>query len=217
MSLPPHLNLTEIQTAYVNGALAALSRGPSYSYPLRNTKVTLTLRSEEHIFGTETTYASLTSAARLATIAAFKDATKEGPTSLMEPVMNVDISINEASLGSIIQDISSTRGGQIVSLGDHEGEEAESSDGRNHIDVRKIYAPKDPFESASSGMEEHTQVNPQRTVKAKVPLREMVGYLKHLRSMTGGRGTFVMSVDRFVKMSGQREKAVITELRGGTL
>lgn len=66
-------------------------------------------------------------------------------------------------------------------------------------------------------MEEHTQVNPQRTVKAKVPLREMVGYLKHLRSMTGGRGTFVMSVDRFVKMSGQREKAVITELRGGTL
>lgn len=217
VSLPPHLTLTEIQTAYVNGALAALSRGPSYSYPLRNTKVTLTLRPEEHIFGTETTYASLTSAARLATIAAFKDATKEGPTSLMEPVMNVDISINEASLGSIIQDISSTRGGQIVSLGDHEGEEAESSDGRNHIDVRKIYAPKDPFESASSGMEEHTQVNPQRTVKAKVPLREMVGYLKHLRSMTGGRGTFVMSVDRFVKMSGQREKAVITELRGGTL
>ncbi|KAK5052068.1 Ribosome-releasing factor 2, mitochondrial [Exophiala bonariae] len=217
VSLPPHLSLTEIQTAYTNGALAALSRGPSYLYPLRNTKVTLTLRPEEHIFGIETTYASLTSAARLATIAAFKDATKEVPTSLMEPVMNVDISIDEASLGSIIQDISSTRGGQIVSLGDHEEDNAESSGGRKHIDIRKIYAPKDPFESSSSGIEEHTQVNPQRTVKAKVPLREMVGYLKHLRSMTGGRGTFVMSVDRFEKVTGQRERAVISELRGETL
>lgn len=217
VSLPPHLNLAEIQSAYANGALAALSRGPSYSYPLRNTKVTLTLRPEDHIFGTETTYASLTAAARLATIAAFKDATKDGPTLLMEPVMNVDISIDEASLGSIIQDISSTRGGQIVSLGDHEEEQGDSNGGRKHIDVRKIYAPKDPFESSSSGMEEHAEVNPQRTVKAKVPLREMVGYLKHLRSMTGGRGTFVMSVDRFEKMTGQREKAVITELRGGTL
>jgi elongation factor G len=37
----------------------------------------------------------------------------------------------------------------------------------------------------------------------------MVGYLKHLRSISGGRGTFVMSVDRFEKMSGQREKALL--------
>jgi len=215
--LPPHLNLPEIQAAYINGALAALSRGPSYSYPLRNTKVTLIFHPEAHVFGTETTYASLTAAARLATIAAFKDATKDTPTSLMEPVMNVDISVNEDSLGSVIQDISSTRGGQIVSLGDHEEAESESNGGRKHIDIRKIYAPKDPFESASSGMSEHAQINPQRTVKAKVPLREMVGYLKHLRSMTGGRGTFVMSVDRFEKMTGQREKALIAELRGGTM
>ncbi|KEF60463.1 ribosome-releasing factor 2, mitochondrial [Exophiala aquamarina CBS 119918] len=217
VALPLHLTLPEIQAAYINGALAALSRGPSYSYPLRNTKVTLTLRPEEHIFGTETTYASLTSAARLATIAAFKDATRNTPTLLMEPVMNVDISVNEDSLGSIIQDISSSRGGQIVSLGDHEEAGADSNGGRKHIDVGRIYAPKDPFESASSNIGEHAQVNPQRTVKAKVPLREMVGYLKHLRSMTGGRGTFVMSVDRFEKMTGQREKALVAELRSGTM
>jgi elongation factor G len=38
--------------------------------------------------------------------------------------------------------------------------------------------------------------------------------LKHLRSMTGGRATFVMSVDRFERMSGQREKQVLSQLRG---
>ncbi|OAP65680.1 translation elongation factor G [Fonsecaea erecta] len=214
--LPPHLLLPEIQTAYLNGALAALSRGPSWGYPMRNTKVTLTLRPDEHIFGTETTYGSLTAAARLATIAAFKDATKSSPCSLMEPVMNVDINVDEASLGTVIQDISSGRGGHIVSLGDHEEEHAQTGLDSRRIDVRKIYAPKDPFESGSSlAGEDHQKVNFQRTVKAKVPLKEMVGYLKHLRSMTGGRGTFVMSVDRFEKITGPREKALIAELQGG--
>ncbi|KIW76301.1 hypothetical protein Z517_11047 [Fonsecaea pedrosoi CBS 271.37] len=214
--LPPHLLLPEIRIAYLNGALAALSRGPSWGYPMRNTKVTLTLRPDEHIFGMETTYGSLTAAARLATIAAFKDATKSSPCSLMEPVMNVDISVDEASLGNVIQDISSGRGGHIVSLGDHEEEHAQTGLDSKRIDVRKIYAPKDPFESGSSlAGEEHQRVNFQRTVKAKVPLKEMVGYLKHLRSMTGGRGTFVMSVDRFEKITGPRERALIAELQGG--
>ncbi|EXJ92722.1 ribosome-releasing factor 2, mitochondrial [Capronia epimyces CBS 606.96] len=216
VALPPNLTVPEIQTAYLNGALAALSRGPSYSYPMRNTKVTLTLRPEQHIFGSETTYSSLTAAARLATIAAFKDATKNGPSTLMEPVMNVDISVDEASLGNVIQDISSSRGGQIISLGDHGDEHGMSADSSKRIDVSKIYAPKDPFESGSSRSgESHHRVNFERTVKARVPLKEMVGYLKHLRSMTGGRGTFVMSVDRFEKITGQREKALVQELRGG--
>ncbi|KAK4943282.1 Ribosome-releasing factor 2, mitochondrial [Elasticomyces elasticus] len=216
VALPPNLILPEIQQAYINGALAALSRGPSYSYPMRNTKVTLTLRPGEHTFGSETSYASLTSAARLATIAAFKDATKSTPCSLMEPVMNVDINVDEASLGTVIQDISSSRGGQIVSLGDHEDELAEEGSISRRIDVSKIYAPKDPFESGSSvSGEQHDRVSFQRSIKAKVPLKEMVGYLKHLRSMTGGRGTFVMSVDRFERVTGPREKALIAELRGG--
>ncbi len=213
--LPPNLLLREVHTACLNGALAALSRGPSWSYPMRNTRVALTIRPEEHIFGAETTYASLTAAARLATIAAFKDATKIGPCSLMEPVMNVDISVDEASLGSVISDISSGRGGHIVSLGDHEEEEAQADKGVRRVDVNSIYAPKDPFESGSSvSGEDHGRVSFLRTIKAKVPLKEMVGYLKHLRSMTGGRGTFVMSVDRFEKVTGPREKALIAELRG---
>ena len=213
--LPPNLLLAEVHTAILSGALAALSRSPSWGYPMRNTKVTLTLRPGEHTFGSETTYASLTAAARLATIAAFRDATKAGPCALLEPVMNVEINVDEASLGSIISDISSGRGGHILSLGDHEEEQVPTSSTSKRVDVSKIYAPKDPFESGSSlSGEIHERVNFQRTVKAKVPLKEMVGYLKHLRSLTGGRGTFVMSVDRFEKMTVPREKALITELRG---
>jgi elongation factor G len=53
-----------------------------------------------------------------------------------------------------------------------------------------------------------------RRVVARIPLREMVGYLKHLRSQTAGRGTFVMSVDRFERVGAARAKAVLKELRG---
>ena len=215
-SLPGHLTLYEIQGAYLNGALAALGRGPGFSFPMRNTKVTLTLNPEQHIFGGETTYSALTAAARLATVAAFRDAVAKGTSALLEPVMNVDISVNEASMGSVIQDISSSRGGHIISLGDNEEENASNQENAINVDVRKIYAPPDPFESGTFSNGDLSQdVNVQRTVKARVPLKEMVGYLKHLRSMTGGRGTFVMSVDRFEKVTGQREKALIAELRGG--
>jgi elongation factor G len=43
----------------------------------------------------------------------------------------------------------------------------------------------------------------------------MVGYLKHLRSLTAGRGTFTMVVDRFERMNAQRQRVVLSELRGG--
>jgi len=122
--------------------------------------------------------------------------------------------VDDASMGNVIQDISSSRGGQIVSLGDNEQAEANEEPISREIDINRVYAPKDPFEFGTSTNLDQ-EVNKQRSVKAKVPLKEMVGYLKHLRSMTGGRGTFTMSVDRFERMTGQREKALVNELRGG--
>ena len=211
--LPPHLTVTDIRSAFMNGVAAALSRGPKYSYPLRNIQVTLSLDPAAHIFGAESTTSALTSAARLATIAAFKEAARISGVSLMEPVMHVDISVDEANMGNVMQDISSSRGGQIISLGD-ESMTVEDND-KPRIDVRRIYAPPDPFESsgAVAGAGESQVLNLPRTVKARVPLKEMVGYLKHLRSITGGRGTFVMQVDKFEKMTAQREKAAISALR----
>jgi elongation factor G len=216
--LPSHLTLSEVQASLVNGALAALSRGPAQSYPVRNVILTLTLHPEEHIFGGDSTLSALSSAARFATIAALKDAAGKGGSVLMEPVMDVTISVDENSMGNVINDISSSRGGHIVSLDDDNSASGSSSDSeeKSPIDVRKIYAPPDPFGSTGAGTTEAAMEgnNRPRTIRAKVPLKEMVGYLKHLRSMTGGRATFVMSVDRFEKMSGQREKQVLSQLRG---
>ncbi|RMZ75810.1 hypothetical protein DV737_g5113, partial [Chaetothyriales sp. CBS 132003] len=226
ISLPGHLSLHEVQSSYLNGALAALGRGPSYSFPLRNVHVDLTLLPEQHIFGTDTTTSSLSAAARIASIAAFRDSAAKGASSILEPVMNVDISVEDASLGAVVQDISSRMGGQILSLGDGSDNDVDTS-GKTElvVDVKKIYAPKDPFETRSSSSSSSSspsladdvqRINMQRTVKARVPLKEMVGYLKHLRSMTGGRGTFVMKLDRFERVVGPSATSLDPELHTTT-
>jgi elongation factor G len=218
LGLSPTLTFSEVQTAYLNGALAALSRGPGRSYQVRNVHVTLTLKPTEHIFGTESTASALSSAARFATTAALRDAAAQGGTCLMEPVMDVTISVDEASLGSVVHDISSNRGGHVMSLDDEYTLSRGLGDEEDNpaIDLRKVYAPPDPFGPSGAVQDEAyaDKMNRPRTIKAKVPLKEMVGYLKHLRSITRGRGTFVMSVDRFERMSGHREKALLSGLGG---
>ncbi|OJD23478.1 translation elongation factor G [Blastomyces percursus] len=211
--LPGHLDLAAIKTCLYNGCLAALSRGPKNSFPLHNTHVTITFDINTDLFGNETTLSALSAAARLATQSALKEVTSTAV--LMEPVMHVTISVPETSMGVVVHDISSARGGHILSLDDDveasPSSSVSSDDDLPPIDVSKIYVPPDQYGSTSTTASNNS-LNPMRTITAKVPLKEMVGYLKHLRSLTGGRGTFVMSVDRFEKMESLRERAVLTGL-----
>ncbi|KAI9832771.1 MAG: Ribosome-releasing factor 2, mitochondrial [Sarea resinae] len=211
--------LQTIHTSLTNGALAALARGPKHAFPLHSTHVRLTLDPASHLFGADTTPAALSSAARLATSAALKASADDAGTALMQPVMNVVINVDEASLGAVVHDISSARGGHVLSLGDDSSSSSSSSSGppaedSPAIPTSKIYAPPDPFASFSNNESDYVSGSRGRSIVARVPLKEMVGYLKHLRSLTGGRGTFVMSVDRFERLSAQAEKKVVAEMRG---
>lgn len=204
-SLPLELPILTIQAALVNGAIAALARGPRRAFPLHASHVTLIFDPSKDCFGSDTTPAALSSAARLSVQAALKEAFENDNVGLMEPVMNVVISCDEATLGAIVHDLSSARGGHILSLENESNDEGSAADLQT-IDTKRIYAPPDPF--ASTFGADTSGPGQQRQVTARVPLKEMVGYLKHLRSLTGGRGTFIMSVDKFERLSGPREKAV---------
>ena len=235
-SLPSHLPLSTIHAALTNGARAALARGPNHPFPVHSTSVTLTVHSSS--ITTDTTPSALTSAARLATASAIKSSAAASGTALMEPVMTAHITIDEASLGAVVHDLSSARGGHVLSLDDSSSSSAANTPGSpplsnftttgeqpSPIDMRKIYAPPDPFEASSVGemggmqgmdtVEHMRGVNRQRTVTARVPLREMVGYLRGLRSLTGGRGTFIMRFENFERVSGPREKRILDEVRFG--
>jgi len=134
--------------------------------------------------------------------------------------MKVAIAVDETSLGSVVHDISSARGGNVLSLDASDAESLTPLANANGpvVDVNRIYAPPDPFQSSSGGAAVSAGSqggSGMRTVTARVPLKEMVGYLKHLRSLTGGRGTFTMAVDRFERMGGQRMREVVRLMRGG--
>jgi len=130
--------------------------------------------------------------------------------------MNVTIFVNEGSMGAVVQDITSSRGGQILSLDGSDTSASSSSstsdDALPRIDPHLIYTPPDPFASGTGDMGSGLS-DSQRQIVARVPLKEMVGYLNQLRALTGGRGTFVMSVDGFEKMGSQRQKDVLDALR----
>lgn len=206
-SLPEHLLVSAVMQSLQNGVSAGLARGPSHGYPVHSTTIDIIFDVARHIF-TNTTPAAISSAARIATQKALRQAGSE--TVMMEPVMLVTISVDEDSLGSVMHDISSARGGSVVSLGAGDDGTTASQD----IDVNKIYTPPDPFAGGHTAANTSSAGTGMRQIVARVPLQEMVGYLKHLRSLTGGRGTFTMVVDQFERMSAQRQRAVLNALRG---
>ena len=217
--IPGHLTVTLIVNAVKNGAFAALGRGINYGFPLRKTHVTLFFDPQKHCYGEASSPSAISSAARFATQAALDSTARQNGSAILEPIMNVTVSVDAASLGSVVNDISSTRGGHITSL--DEEETSSSVEGAQQarqsltpIDLNRIYAPRDPFESTDRSFSEEFAKSGtrQRLIQAKVPLKEMIGYLKYLRSLTAGRGTFVMSPDRFEKVVGQREKNLKREL-----
>ncbi|KAK4503148.1 hypothetical protein PRZ48_006575 [Zasmidium cellare] len=208
--LPEHLPIQIILQALQNGVSAALARGPTHSYPVHSTQLQITFDPAQHIFP-NTTPAAISSAARLAVQAALKQSATTNASVLMEPVMMVTISVDPDSLGPVVHDLSSARGGSVISLGSDDTEATAS----NEIDVAKIYAPPDPFAGGHISSDMASVGNSgMRQIVARVPLKEMVGYLRHLRSLTGGRGTFTMVVDRFERMGAQRMRGVLNEMRG---
>jgi len=204
--LPPELSLTTLHNALINGAVAALARGPRRAFPLHASHVTLHFDPSIDFFESDTSPAALSSAARIAVQAALKEALANNNIGLMEPVMNVVISCDEGSLGAIVHDLSSARGGHVLSL-ENEGNDDGETQELVAVDPKRIYTPPDPF-AGGGGSGAFEGPGQQRHVTARVPLKEMVGYLKHLRSLTGGRGTFIMSVDKFERLSGPRERAL---------
>ncbi|KAL9025051.1 MAG: hypothetical protein Q9196_006059 [Gyalolechia fulgens] len=215
--LSSQLTLDMLQLALKNGALAALARGAHYPFPFHNVDVSISIDPASQIFGSDTSLAALSTVAREATTAALKQAAQRG-TAILEPVMNVNVSTDEASLGAVVKDLNSERGGHVLSLDDADVTTSGIREELPAIDLRKVYAPRDPFDGGVTFADQEQAMtnnsSRQRTIKARVPLREMMGYLKHLRSITGGRGSFVMSADRFERVVGSREKVLQKELRG---
>ncbi|OIO36450.1 MAG: hypothetical protein AUJ74_02445 [Candidatus Omnitrophica bacterium CG1_02_44_16] len=102
---------------------------------------------------------------------AFRKAVMDASPILIEPIMDVDITVPEDCMGAIPADLNSRRGRVM-------GVEARSKN---------------------------------ETIKAKVPLSEMYRYATDLRSMTGGRGSYLMRYSHYEEVPVKIAQAIIAQ------
>jgi elongation factor G len=193
----------EMVEAVRSGVRAALQNGSTFQLPLHSVHVQV---SNLLVFENQSTYQSIVSAARLATQEALKTAATVQESVLMEPFMKVLVTVDEKDVGRVVSDMTSARGGMIVSMDSGLGfgsKDIETSESQ-------IYAPPDLSFQHNSKVLGKTLA----TIVARVPLKEMVGYSRTLRSLTQGRGTFVMSLEGFERMTGERAASIRKELTG---
>lgn len=190
-------NPEEARQQLLNGAIAALARGPRRGSPVHGCHVTIELDIE----GTSTpTGGHFSGAARKAVAEVLKQAHAAAQVSVLEPIMKVIITCPESVAGTVQHDISSAAGGHVLEVKDLSAETW--SEGM--VDVSKIYAPADRYESVTTQRE---RVGVRRVqIAARVPFKEVIGYDGHLRSKTGGRHSLTMGFDSLAKVTGFREK-----------
>ncbi|KAI0509264.1 P-loop containing nucleoside triphosphate hydrolase protein [Xylaria bambusicola] len=194
----------------VNGAIAALARGPRRSSPIYKCLVTLTYDSATDYFGT-VSGAHLSSAAKKAVKDALATAQQQNSITILEPVMHVTIICPESAAGAIQHDLHSARGGQVLEVRDLQDTSGanNAATGDAEINIDDIYAPPDSYDFQKSLRETRKGRLRMLQITAQVPLAEVLDYDSVLRSKTSGHHSLAMALDTFERVTGPREKALL--------
>ncbi|CAN8103039.1 unnamed protein product [Discula destructiva] len=194
-------DIDTVCTNIQNGAVAALHLGPRKGYPMHGANIEVVLDCARDFFG-------LASPSHYQQLGfhvvrnALKNAADREMIGLLEPVMSVDLVCPEAVATQVRHDLSSRHGGRVLETEDMNA--GVSGDGE--IDLEQVYAPPDPYESQSSLRGSKKGAMRMLKLKAKVPLKDMLNYDQHLRSMTEGRHSIQMELDTFERVTANREK-----------
>ncbi|CAR22430.1 mitochondrial elongation factor MEF2 [Lachancea thermotolerans CBS 6340] len=122
--------------------------------------------------------------------------------SILEPIMNITVTVKQQDMGQVLQDLTGACKANILSI---EDEHDVSSEENFDLTFQKIaeeqYLPSDNTmdkANISSG----SSIN--KIIKALVPVGEMVSYTSKLRSLTQGRGSYHMEYSGMEKVTGDR-------------
>ncbi|CDW86051.1 translation elongation factor g [Stylonychia lemnae] len=110
----------------------------------------------------------------------------EAQPTLLEPYMNVEISVPDHVVGMVLSDITGKRGGSVIGIRNVQAKFYDETDSNSNIVDEK-----------------------KKCVNTLIPLSEMVGYTTYLRSSTKGEGQFVMNFSHYEKCAGQKQDEVL--------
>ncbi|KAK7750307.1 Ribosome-releasing factor 2, mitochondrial [Diatrype stigma] len=188
----------------INGAIAALARGPRRNSPMHRCLVKIEFSTTTDLFG-QTPASHFVGAANKAVRMALKEAHQQDSIGIMEPVMKATIICPESAAGTVQHDLHSARGGRVLEVRDNQDSSAkEGAD----VDISDIYAPPDPYEFQTTLRESRQGRLRTLEIVCQVPLAEILDYDNVLRSKTAGRHTLTMALDTFERVTGPREKAL---------
>jgi elongation factor G len=150
--------------AIEKGLVDGMTRGAVAGYPVVNTMVTVYDGSSHDVDSSEIAF-------KIAARTAFKDGMSKAKPVLLEPIMNIRVTIPGEFMGDCTGDLNHRRG-RIMGM------------------------------EAEDGMQ---------VILAEVPQAEVFKYSSELRSMTGGRGSFEISFNRYDVVPANVAQKVIAE------
>jgi len=148
------------------GVQEAMSQGELAGAPVQGIRVTLVDGSYHNVDSSEMAF-------KIAGSMAFKDAYGKAEPVLLEPIMELEVTVPDEAVGAVNGDLNSRRG-------------------RLH------------------GMEPAAG---QTTIKAEVPMAEILTYSQSLTSLTGGRGDYSMHFVRYEEVPSHISQKVMEETK----
>lgn len=176
--------------ALLGGLHDALSRGPAGGYPM----VGLTLRVlAARRFGDRVTTPG---AVRFAAASAVARAAREAKGGLLEPMMEAEVSVPEAHVGAVLQDLTANRRAEVRSV-----------DGPALVSAGQQRAAG----GGGGGGERRAGMGMgiRHEVRVRVPLRELLGYATTLRSLSAGEASFTMELGGYARMDADAQRAAL--------
>lgn len=191
--------------ALMSSSIAALQKGGTIAnFPLHSTVVRV--KGDWSLPQDATSAAKVLSLSR-PLITTTLNQLQDSDYSVLEPIMNVEVSVQQQDMGAVIQDLTGARKANILSI-DEEHEIASGAD--SNITFERIaeeqYLPRDTTLELANIKNENKV---SKVIKARVPLKDMVSYTNKLRSLTQGRGNFHMDYHGMEKVTQERLQSVL--------
>ena len=181
-------SIEDLQEAIIQGCLTGLQvGGPNIGLSLHSTVI----RVKAWDYEVDTTGGNLANLLGLGRKAVVDFVQQNSELfGILEPIMQTKVYVTTDTLGEVSHDLIHRCQAVITLIEDEGGESVES---QNWADLQSetMYLPPDYTMDTSSG--NTSDFRNKVTIIAETPLRELIGYLSKLRSMTQGRATFDMT------------------------
>ncbi|MCX5643365.1 MAG: elongation factor G [Phycisphaerae bacterium] len=155
----------QYEPAVHKGVNDVMQSGPIAGFPMQDVKVSVTDGKYHPVDSKEVAF-------RTAGKGAFIDAVKKAKPALLEPIVNIEITIPAENVGDIAGDLSSKRGRVI---------------GQDMLPGNFI------------------------VIKAQVPLAEVSQYTSQLKSVTGGRGSYSMTLSHYEPVPPNVQQQIVAQ------